>query len=120
MAKHAKKTASPAVVKSGARVTVSLAAAAAGLLAAGGVANAGASTASTGAGENGAHTDSVHVHDDNDGKYGDGINAFNDNNITIPIQACGNDVAVLGGVVDIGSASATECNQAAGAGDAEG
>ncbi len=40
----------------------------------------------------------------------DGVNVLNDNNISVlPVQACGNNVAVLGAVVPIGSPQASEC-----------
>ncbi|MBA8822872.1 hypothetical protein FHX42_000201 [Saccharopolyspora lacisalsi] len=40
----------------------------------------------------------------------DGVNLLNDNNISVlPVQACGNNVAVLGVVVPIGSPQASEC-----------
>ena len=40
----------------------------------------------------------------------DGVNVGNDNNISVlPVQACGNDIAVLGAVVKALSASSTNC-----------
>ncbi|GAB3284241.1 hypothetical protein [Parasphingorhabdus pacifica] len=40
----------------------------------------------------------------------DGVNVLNDNNISVlPVQACGNNVAVLGAVVPILSPQSNEC-----------
>nr|WP_246300736.1 hypothetical protein [Actinopolyspora biskrensis] len=45
-----------------------------------------------------------------DTKDNDGINILNDNNISaVPIQLCGNDIAVLGAVVPILSPEKSEC-----------
>lgn len=45
-----------------------------------------------------------------DSKDNDGINIFNDNNVSVlPIQACGNNVAVLGIVGNIGSSQNSQC-----------
>ncbi|GAA2819953.1 hypothetical protein [Saccharopolyspora taberi] len=43
----------------------------------------------------------------------DGVNVGNDNNLSVlPIQACGNDIAVLGIVGKLLSSSSTECTNA--------
>jgi hypothetical protein len=43
----------------------------------------------------------------------DGINAGNDNNLSLlPIQLCGNNIAVIGGVVSVLSPQANGCNNA--------
>ena len=40
----------------------------------------------------------------------DGVNLLNDNNASVlPVQLCGNDVAVLGAVADVASPENTEC-----------
>ncbi|QUH00186.1 hypothetical protein HUO13_04615 [Saccharopolyspora erythraea] len=40
----------------------------------------------------------------------DGVNILNDNNISaVPIQLCGNDVAVVGAVAKVASAQTTQC-----------
>ena len=40
----------------------------------------------------------------------DGVNLLNDNNLSVlPIQACGNNVAVLGAVVPVLSPQTSEC-----------
>ena len=40
----------------------------------------------------------------------DGVNILNDNNVSVaPIQACGNNVAVLGAVVPIASPQTAQC-----------
>ena len=40
----------------------------------------------------------------------DGVNILNDNNLSVlPIQACGNDIAVLGAVVEILNFESTNC-----------
>ncbi|RCW40024.1 hypothetical protein DFQ14_113107 [Halopolyspora algeriensis] len=40
----------------------------------------------------------------------DGINILNDNNLSVlPVQACGNNIAVLGAVVPIFSGQANQC-----------
>ncbi|ASU81253.1 hypothetical protein CDG81_18420 [Actinopolyspora erythraea] len=45
-----------------------------------------------------------------DSKDNDGINLLNDNNISaVPIQACGNDIAVLGVVAEILAAESSKC-----------
>ena len=45
-----------------------------------------------------------------DSEDNDGINVLNDNNVSVlPVQACGNNVAVLGAVVPIGSPQTVEC-----------
>ncbi|MGW5647894.1 hypothetical protein ACWEV3_32950 [Saccharopolyspora sp. NPDC003752] len=45
-----------------------------------------------------------------DSAENDGINAVNDNNISaVPVQACGNNVAVIGAVVPILSPQANTC-----------
>ncbi|MGJ7906136.1 hypothetical protein ACOQFL_06610 [Actinopolyspora sp. H202] len=45
-----------------------------------------------------------------DSKDNDGINILNDNNVSVlPIQLCGNDVAVLGANLNIASPETTKC-----------
>ncbi|WP_017976532.1 hypothetical protein [Actinopolyspora halophila] len=45
-----------------------------------------------------------------DTKGNDGINILNDNNISaVPIQLCGNDVAVLGAVAEVLSPEQSQC-----------
>lgn len=45
-----------------------------------------------------------------DSEDNDGINVLNDNNVSVlPIQACGNNVGVLGAAVPIGSPQNVEC-----------
>ncbi|SDP19036.1 hypothetical protein SAMN04487905_102326 [Actinopolyspora xinjiangensis] len=45
-----------------------------------------------------------------DSKDNDGINLLNDNNISaVPIQACGNNIAVLGVVANILAAQPSQC-----------
>nr|WP_246300735.1 hypothetical protein [Actinopolyspora biskrensis] len=45
-----------------------------------------------------------------DTKGNDGINILNDNNLSVlPIQACGNDIAVLGAVVELLSPEKSKC-----------
>ncbi|MGJ7907576.1 hypothetical protein ACOQFL_13990 [Actinopolyspora sp. H202] len=45
-----------------------------------------------------------------DTKDNDGINVLNDNNLSVlPIQACGNNIAVLGVVANVLSSQSTEC-----------
>lgn len=45
-----------------------------------------------------------------DSSDNDGVNVLNDNNLSVlPVQACGNNVAVLGAVVPILSPQASEC-----------
>lgn len=40
----------------------------------------------------------------------DGVNLLNDDNVSVlPVQLCGNDVAVLGAVADVASPENTEC-----------
>ena len=40
----------------------------------------------------------------------DGVNPLNDNNVSVaPIQACGNDIAVAGAVVEIVNFERTNC-----------
>ncbi|GAA2331841.1 hypothetical protein GCM10009854_03800 [Saccharopolyspora halophila] len=40
----------------------------------------------------------------------DGVNVLNDNNLSVlPVQACGNNVAVLGAVVPILSPQTSQC-----------
>ncbi|MFC7341929.1 hypothetical protein [Saccharopolyspora griseoalba] len=40
----------------------------------------------------------------------DGVNVLNDNNLSVlPVQACGNNVAVLGAVVPILSPQSSQC-----------
>nr|WP_228046949.1 hypothetical protein [Saccharopolyspora sp. HNM0983] len=43
----------------------------------------------------------------------DGVNVLNDNNLSVlPVQACNNDIAVLGAVVPVLSPSEAECTNA--------
>ncbi|MCX2732158.1 hypothetical protein OOZ19_18125 [Saccharopolyspora sp. NFXS83] len=43
----------------------------------------------------------------------DGVNLLNDNNLSVlPVQACGNNVAVLGAVVPILSPQTSDCTNA--------
>ncbi|SFT83962.1 hypothetical protein SAMN04487904_11060 [Actinopolyspora lacussalsi subsp. righensis] len=45
-----------------------------------------------------------------DSKDNDGINVLNDNNISaVPIQLCGNNVAVLGVVANVLTSQSSEC-----------
>ncbi|RRO15521.1 hypothetical protein EIL87_15910 [Saccharopolyspora rhizosphaerae] len=45
-----------------------------------------------------------------DSQDNDGINLLNDNNVSVlPVQLCGNNVAVVGAVAPIGSPSKPEC-----------
>ncbi len=45
-----------------------------------------------------------------DSQDNDGVNVLNDNNASVlPVQACGNNVAVLGAVVPILSPQSAEC-----------
>ncbi|MEV4646827.1 hypothetical protein [Saccharopolyspora sp. NPDC049357] len=45
-----------------------------------------------------------------DSEDNDGVNVLNDNNLSVlPVQACGNNVAVLGAVVPILSPQTAEC-----------
>ncbi|CAM00251.1 hypothetical protein [Saccharopolyspora erythraea] len=40
----------------------------------------------------------------------DGVNVLNDNNISaLPIQACGNDIAVVGVIAKLFSTQSTQC-----------
>ncbi|QUH05772.1 hypothetical protein HUO13_04610 [Saccharopolyspora erythraea] len=40
----------------------------------------------------------------------DGVNVLNDNNISaLPIQACGNDIAVVGVILKLFSTQSTQC-----------
>lgn len=45
-----------------------------------------------------------------DSEDNDGINLLNDNNVSVlPVQLCGNNVAVLGAVLPIASPNSSEC-----------
>ncbi|SFS54677.1 hypothetical protein [Saccharopolyspora flava] len=45
-----------------------------------------------------------------DSSDNDGVNLLNDNNLSVlPVQACGNNVAVLGAVVPLLSPQSSEC-----------
>ena len=48
-----------------------------------------------------------------DSANNEGVNVLNDNNASVlPIQACGNDVAALGAVVEVLNAEQTKCTNA--------
>ena len=45
-----------------------------------------------------------------DSEDNDGVNVLNDNNVSVlPVQLCGNNVAVLGAVAPIASPNSSEC-----------
>ncbi|ASU81254.1 hypothetical protein CDG81_18425 [Actinopolyspora erythraea] len=45
-----------------------------------------------------------------DSKDNDGINVLNDNNLSVlPVQLCGNDIAVLGVVAEVLAAEPSQC-----------
>ncbi len=45
-----------------------------------------------------------------DSSDNDGVNVLNDNNVSVlPVQLCGNNVAVVGAVIPIASPSHTQC-----------
>lgn len=44
------------------------------------------------------------------GEEFNGINVLNDNNIAVPIQACNDQISVVGLIIPVGSASESRCN----------